>query len=242
MPKKRRHGTPRILPVQVAQREDGRLALQVAGVTQSVSVPDAANADTSGAGYWELMLPPGCPASALLLGLGGGTTATLLARRCPGARMVGVERDAAVLALAREAFGLDTLAGLEVVEADAFAWVAVQFDGDGALWPDAVRFDLICVDLFEAGRLVAGTLATPFLRQLAALVAPGGVVTCNLMVTGRTPEQLHRLRRVFHIERELRLRGNLVVYLTPLPHEPPAQASDTGVTADAPPTPPPPPQ
>ncbi len=242
MPKKRRRGAPRVLPVQAAQREDGLLALRVGGVTQSVSAPPdaAAGADLASAGDWALMLPPGCPASALMLGLGGGTTATLLARRCPGVRMVGVERDATVLTLAREAFGLGALAGLEVVEADAFAWVAAQFRDDGALQPDAARFDLICVDLFEAGRLAIGTLATPFLRQIAALVAPGGVVTCNLMVTGRTPEQLHRLRRVFHIARELRLGGNLVVHLTPLPHD--TQAPDVGVTADAPPTPPPPPK
>ena len=244
MPKKRRHETPRSLPVRGAQREDGLLALQIGGVTQSISVPDAASAaDGAGpasVGYWARMLPPECPASALLLGLGGGTTAALLARRCPGVRMLGVERDAEVLALSREAFGLDTLPGLEVVEADAFAWVAAQFDEDGALSPDAARFDLICVDLFEGGRLVAGTLATPFLRQLAALVAPGGIVTSNLMVTGRTPEQLHRLRRVFHIERELRLHGNLVVHLIPLPSE--GQTPGDGVTADAPPTPPPPPQ
>lgn len=245
MPKKRRHGASRNLPVRVAQREDGLLALQVGGVTQSVSVPasDAAEAAPSAsAGYWELMLPPECPASALLLGLGGGTAATLLARRCPGVRMIGVERDAEVLALAREAFGLDTLAGLEVVEADAFAWVAAQFSDDSALQPNAARFDLICLDLFEAGRLVKGALATPFLRQIAALVAPGGAVACNLMVTGRTPEQLHRLRRVFRIERELRLRGNLVVHLTPLPQESLALAPGAGVTADAPPTPPPPPR
>ncbi|MGH2486978.1 MAG: hypothetical protein ACRDHE_13290, partial [Ktedonobacterales bacterium] len=82
----------------------------------------------------------------------------------------------------------------------------VQFASGGE------RFDLICLDLFEAGRLALGTLATPFLRQVGALLAPGGVLTVNLMVTGRTPEQLHRLQRVFRIVRELRLRGNLVVH------------------------------
>lgn len=208
MPKKRRHGATRTLPVKLAPREGGGLALQIGGVTQSVSDPED--------GYWGLMLPPGCPQRALLLGLGGGTVATLLERRCPEARLVGVECNAEVLALAREAFGLGALPRLRVVEADAFAWVAAQFDDDGALAADAERFDLICVDLFEAGRLVAGTLATPFLRQLAALLAPDGVVSINLMVTGRTPEQLHRLRRVFSIEREQRLRGNLVSHLTPL--------------------------
>lgn len=216
MPKKRRHGTPRNLPVRLAQREGGGLALQVGGVTQSISVPEGAALD----GYWALMPPPGCPRNALLLGLGGGAVATLLARRCPDALLVGVERDATVLALAYEAFGLLTLPHLRVVEADAFTWVAAQFGADGALTGAAERFDLICVDLFEAGRLSAGTLATAFLRQVAALLASGGVASFNLMLTGRTPEQLHRLRRVFAVQRELRLRGNLVVHLTPLARTP----------------------
>ncbi len=217
MPKKRRHGTPRHLPAQVTPREGGALALTVGGVTQSITLPTTEASDGAQADYWGLMLPPGCPRRALLLGLGGGTVATLLARRCPETQMVGVERDLAVLALARELFGLDELSGLQVVVADAFDWVAAQVGADGALTDEAERFDLICVDLFEAGRIVAGTLATPFLRQIALLLAPGGMASFNLMVTGRTQEQLHRLRRVFTVERELRLRGNLVAHARPLP-------------------------
>jgi spermidine synthase len=154
-------------------------------------------------------LPPGCPGRALLLGLGAGTVAQLLAQRCPDTALVGVERDPEVLVVAREAFALDSLARLEIVEADAFTWVAehaVSAPG---------TFDLICLDLFEAGRLAPGTLATPFLRQLAVLLAPGGTLTVNLMVTARTPEQVQRLRRVFTVTRELRLRGNLVVHARP---------------------------
>lgn len=222
MPKKRRRGTSRRIPVQVAPREGGGLALKVGGVTQSISAAAAgagAPDDELRGGYWRQMLPEaGCPQRALLLGLGGGTIATLLARRCPAVQMVGVERDPQVLALARDLFGLDTLPHLRVVEADAFAWVAAQVGPERQQPGDTERFDLICVDLFEAGRLVAGTLATAFLRQIAALLTPSGVATFNLMVTGRTPEQLHRLRRVFTIERETRLHGNLVVHLRPLPH------------------------
>src|SRR5258705_9130241 len=99
---------------------------------------------------------------------------------------------------------IDCVAGLEIVEADAFTWVAehaVSAPG---------TFDLICLDLFEAGRLAPGTLATPFLRQLAALLAPGGTLTVNLMVTARTPEQVQRLRRVFIVMRGLRRGGKPV--------------------------------
>ncbi len=215
MAKKRRRGQVRTLRVSTSSREDWGVALEVDAVVQSVSVPPLEEAceyepdepqPGPGGGYWGLMLPPGCPNRALLLGLGGGTVAHLLARRCPGVVIVGVERNAEVIALARAQFGLGALPNLAVVEADAFAWVAEQ----AATGDD--HYDLICLDLFEAGRLALGTLATPFLRQVGALLVPRGVLTVNLMVTGRTSEQLHRLQRVFRILRELRLRGNLVVH------------------------------
>lgn len=203
-----------MLPVRVEPRGSDGLALTVGGVTQSVTERAAAN------GYWELMLPPGCPANALLLGLGGGTVAQLLAWRCPDARMVGVEHDPAVLAIARETFGLASLRQLRIVEGDAFAWMDAQFVDEGqTLAEHAERFDLICVDLFDAGRMAPGVLATRFLRRLAALLTADGIASFNLMVTGRTPEQFHRLRRVFSVVREQRLGGNIVVHLTALPVE-----------------------
>lgn len=222
MPNKRRHGEPRALPVRVAPREDWGRALEVGGVTQSVSVPDdepAADGEPQPGprgGYWGLMLPPGCPRRALLLGLGGGTVATLLARRCPVAAITGIEHDSAVIAAARESFGLDTLPHLTIEQADAFAWMdthAGEAILSGATEPTE-RYDLICVDLFEAGRLTMGTLTTRFLRQVAALLTAEGVATINLMVTGRTNEQVHRIERVFAIQRQLRTRGNLVLHLT----------------------------
>lgn len=215
MAKRRR--TPRRLPVRTMRREDGRLTLEVGGVVQSIAVPpDETAAPPSGpavegspGGYWPAMLPAECPSHALLLGLGGGTIAHLLARRCPGVHIVGIERDETVLALARAELGLDTVPGLTAVLADAFDWVPVAVEHEPG------HYDLICLDLFEAGRLALGTLATPFLRQLALLLTPTGILSINLMVSGRTTEQLHRLARVFHQLHATRVRGNIVVHLRP---------------------------
>ncbi len=206
MTKNAKRRAQRPLPVRTVTRKDGRLALEVGNVTQSVSLPEDESAPFEG--YWPLMLPERCPRRALLLGLGGGTLAALLARRCPGVAMVGVERNTEVLVVARREFGLDALVGLEVVEADAFAWVEEHAPSEPA------RFDLICLDLFEGGRLAPGTLARPFLRQVATLLEADGAVTINLMRTARLPEQIHRLESVFTIERQMRLWGNAVLHLS----------------------------
>lgn len=204
MSKKTRRRAQRPLPLRTARRDDGRLALEVANFTQSVTLAADANAPLRG--YWPLMLPDACPRRALLLGLGGGTLAALLARRCPGVTMVGVEHSAEVLEVARSRFGLDTIDGLEVMQADAFAWIEAHPATDPA------SYDLICLDLFEGGRLAPGTLARPFLRQLAMLLAPDGTLTVNLMRTARLPEQLHRLESVFTLVRQERLWGNVVLH------------------------------
>lgn len=204
----------RHLPVRTVPRDGWGVALEVGGVTQSVSVPDDApgGAAEDGpwpgprGGYWGLLLPLECPRRALLLGLGGGTVARLLARRCPGVSIVGVERDAEVLAVARADLGLDEIPGLEVAQADAFAWA----EQHAASEPGS--FDHICLDLFQGGRLALGALATPFLRQLAMLLASSGTLTVNLMVTQRTPDQIHRIERVFAVQRQMKHRGNLVVH------------------------------
>lgn len=204
MPKKRRRGGARYHHVAVAPRAGGGLALEVNGVVQSVTLVAA------DPGYWAAMIPEDCPRRALLLGLGGGTVALALARRRPDAEIMGIEHDPFVVTLAREHFGLDGLPQLTIVQDDAFRWVETQQTDE------AGRFDLICLDLYDAGRLAPGALATPFLRQLAALLAPGGALTVNLMADGRLGERLHRLRHVFRVERETHVRGNLVAHLRTL--------------------------
>ena len=206
MTKKARRRAQRPLPVRTVARKDDRLALEVGNVTQSVTLPEDEADEVQG--YWPLMLPERCPRRALLLGLGGGTLAALLARGCPGVAIVGIERNPEVLVVARREFGLDTLNELDVAEADAFDWVEEHALSEPA------SFDLICLDLFEGGRLAPGTLARPFLRQVATLLQDEGILTVNLMRTARLPEQIHRLESVFTIERQLRVWGNAVLHLS----------------------------
>ncbi|MGO8948635.1 MAG: spermidine synthase [Ktedonobacterales bacterium] len=242
MTKKRRRKQSRILPVRVTARSDSTIALEVDGVVQSISLPpedggclpsamtrdQLQNNENNGVhtirepqpgpdgGYWGLLIPLECPHRALLLGLGGGTVAHLLARRCPETQVTGIEHDPQVLRVARSQFGLESLPQLRIVEADAFTWVGAQCKQD-----QSARdcYDLICLDLFQAGRLAEGTLSKPFLRQIAELISPGGWLTVNLMITARTPSQLHRLQQVFAITWQRRLRGNLIVHGRPLAPE-----------------------
>lgn len=185
------------LPKPRLGHDEGRVALTVDGVVQSVAVEE--RGPTSG--YWWMMLPGARPRQALILGLGGGTVAQLLTRRFGEVSIVGVERDPAVVDLARQSLGLD-LPNLDVVVADAFAYVESCES----------RFDYIAVDLYAGSELVRGVLAKPFLRRLRAMLTPGGNVAFNLTLTRRLPKQLQRLGEVLRIVRADDEGLNVVVH------------------------------
>jgi spermidine synthase len=120
-----------------------------------------------------LALAPGRRRSILLLGLGGGSAARVARALAPPARIVGVEIDPEVVALARRHFDLDQL-GVEVIQADASVFLARSRE----------RFDAVLDDVFVGrGRAVhkPAWLLAGGLASAAARVAPGGVLASNAL-------------------------------------------------------------
>jgi spermidine synthase len=144
-----------------------------------------------------LALPPARRRSALILGLGGGSAARLVRAIAPGAAIVGVELDRAVVAAARRHFDLDAL-GVEVICDDARAVLARE----------RRRFDLVIDDVFVgAGRDVRkpAWLPEPALAHAARRVAPGGVLVSNSI--DEAPAVARAVRRLAPHVLELRVDG-----------------------------------
>jgi spermidine synthase len=192
--------------------EAGRKVLRVGGVIQSVHVDEGYEPDV-----WDAMLPRKRPERALILGLGGGTMAQLLTARFGPVPIIGVERDPAVIWLARHEFGLDRLPHVRIVEEDAFAFVRRTAD----------CFDAICVDLYTAGKMAHGVLDPIFLRELARILSPGGVITFNLWRSPYLADQLRRIARALAVRELVEVEDNLVVRCSHLSQvgdtDPPAQ-------------------
>ncbi|HEV8190875.1 MAG TPA: hypothetical protein VGP82_05255 [Ktedonobacterales bacterium] len=180
----------------VVAREDGRKVLRVGGVIQSVHVDETYQPD-----IWDAMLPSERPERMLILGLGGGTMAALLTKRWGEVPIVGVERDPAVVWLARTEFGLAALPHVQIVTEDAFTFVRRCED----------YFDAICVDLYTAGKMAHGVLDPSFLHGVAGLLSPAGVVMFNLWRSPYLSDQLRRLRRVFAVREVVEVDDNVVV-------------------------------
>ena len=179
--------------------EDGRKVLRVGGVIQSVS------ADPASPDVWDAMLPDiqdFQPASALILGLGGGTIATLMTQRWGPLPITGVERDPAVVWLARHEFGLSAMPHLKIEVADAFTYVRKCKE----------RFDVICVDLYVAGKMAHGVLGGAFLRDIARCLTPNGIAAFNLWRSPYLPDQIRRLARTLSLRSTVTVDENIIIY------------------------------
>jgi spermidine synthase len=175
----------------------GRTALLVDGVVQSISPDDGLSAG----GYWAAMLPDERPRQALILGLGGGTLARLLRARWGNMRMVGVDNDDAILAVASSAGWLPTC-GLEIVQRDAFEYVQTCHE----------RFDYVAIDLFRGDHLAARAFGKPFLRRVRNLLEPRGRLAVNLFSDRQRIDRVNRVALFFEIRSQVDVGGNVVVH------------------------------
>ncbi|MFT4103613.1 MAG: spermidine synthase [Burkholderiaceae bacterium] len=138
---------------------------------------------------WLLLMSP--PGEILQLGLGAGSLTKFCHRYCPDSRVTCVERDPAVVGVARGAFGVPADdERLRIELADAAEYVRR---------PEARgRHGVIQVDLYDrdAAGPVCDSLA--FYRHCRAALAPVGVLVVNLFgQCGVLRPSLTRLSEVF---------------------------------------------
>lgn len=141
------------------------------------------------------------PQRVLLLGLGAGSVPRILRKELKLAcAITAIEIDPAMLAFARRHFGLGSLTGLEVIEADAT--IAIHGMRD--------RFDLVVVDLFEDIDLARGADTLGFAQALHERCSR--LVLFNTLIhdsqsKARSDRVRANLQAIFHSVDEMRLEG-----------------------------------
>lgn len=123
-----------------------------------------------------LLRPAGPPRSILMLGLAGGTSLRAIRHLLPDVRLVAVDLDPGIVALARRHMHLDGLR-VETHLADAYAWLRAY---------RGPRFDVVIDDVYQAlphdvARPACG--AGEVVQLLRRAVDRDGVAVANL-VTG----------------------------------------------------------
>lgn len=123
--------------------------------------------------YGLLFVEPRQARHTLLLGLGGGSVvATLREELKYEGHITAIELDPVVIGLAATEFGVKPDSQLEIVCADAFAWVHTA---------PAAHFGLLIVDLFVDLDLPAGLQTATFWQQVWRVLRPGGYVLFNTL-------------------------------------------------------------
>ncbi len=119
----------------------------------------------------DVLAPAGEPLRVTHLGGAGCTFARYVAATRPGSRQVVLEVDAAVLELAKRAFGLRSGPRLRLRVADARAGLADLPDGGQ---------DVVVRDAFSGASVPSHLTTAEFLVEVRRVLAPGGLYLANL--------------------------------------------------------------
>lgn len=118
------------------------------------------------------------PRSVLIIGLGGGTIPTALAKVLPGATIDAVEIDPAVVRVAERYFGFRSGERIRVHETDGRVFVKRALR-------EQRRYDLIMLDAFDHEYIPEHLLTREFLREVKTLLSAHGVLAANTFSTSR---------------------------------------------------------
>ncbi len=153
--------------VQVVDRFGVR-RLIASKFTQSRSLDKLGHSEV----YWDsfLAFTSALPdtASILILGLGAGTSAKMLRKRFPRARIIGVEIDPMIISIGKKYFDLDKI-DIEISIENAKDFVEQT----------ERKFDLIYLDVFVGGVAPSFVSDSTFFNQLQNILKKNGELIVN---------------------------------------------------------------
>jgi hypothetical protein len=118
----------------------------------------------------------------LILGLGGGGAVELLRLAAPKCQIVAIEADAAVIAIARQWFGIRAGPGLKIIEAEAREFL---HDRNSA----GVNYDLIIHDTYDEEAMPLALTSSSVFDALRERLAPGGFLIVNVGMPSEAREK-----------------------------------------------------
>ena len=111
--------------------------------------------------------------NVLILGLGGGTAASLTAKSWPKAEITGIEIDPKMIQLGKKYFELDKLPHLKIIQDDAIEFIKNKKQ------QNKDKYDLILVDLYQGEKIVKESENREFLIAIKKRLSNQGIVVFN---------------------------------------------------------------
>lgn len=122
-------------------------------------------------------------ASVLILGLGGGSSATLIPKYYKDAQITGLDIDPVIVDMGKKYLGLSEVQNMEVVIADARSWVKKSKE----------KYDLILIDLFQGTKIPDEFYQEEFLLDVQKLLKDDGIVAFNHLYSNLEKQDANRL-------------------------------------------------
>lgn len=107
----------------------------------------------------------------LILGLGGGSSAEVVASFWPDSKITGVDIDHLIIEFGKKYLNLSKIKNLEIIESDAQVWVNKVSNSE--------KFDLILVDIYQGSLIPKDFTKLKFIKSLKSLLTTGGIVAFN---------------------------------------------------------------
>jgi len=118
------------------------------------------------------------PRRILVIGLGGGTLVDALQRVLPSAHIDAVELDPAVVGVAQRYFAFQPGPNVQIHEQDGRVFVKRALRS-------GQKYDLVMLDAYDHEYIPEHLLTQEFLREVQAILTPGGVVAANTFSSSR---------------------------------------------------------
>lgn len=107
----------------------------------------------------------------LILGLGGGSSAEVVANYWPDSKITGVDIDHLIIELGKKYLNLSEIKNLKIIESDAQFWINKVSNNK--------KFDLILVDIYQGSLIPKDYNKIKFIKSLEGLLSVGGIVAFN---------------------------------------------------------------
>lgn len=121
--------------------------------------------------------------SVLILGLGGGSAAELIAKYYPGARITGLDIDPVMVDMGKKYLKLGDIENLKIVIADARSWVK----------KNKVKYDIILIDLFQGTKIPEEFYQEDFLEDAQKILEKDGIIAFNHLFSNLEKHDATRL-------------------------------------------------
>ena len=165
----------------------GEKRLMIGGLVQSISLDRPPFAHKVWGWLARFPLAKRKDSSVLILGLGGGTVARILAETLKPKKITGVEIDPVVVEIGQRFFDFKKIRNLQLVVADARESVK----------KDNSVYDFIVVDTYQGDKFPSSLESKAFLTKLKSLLAQSGVLVFNrIFLSHRPAPRLSFIRRL----------------------------------------------